>query len=153
MIKPTKCEICNNNFSINTKGYVVRRKIGDKLACSKCYQRSKAKLLFDSKYTIDEDYKTSCGECGEIKIVMKNEDGRFICKPCLARARYKAARITTATRDTQTKMTTEERNKLARDISAYKRERTEYLKSIPPEDLIAIVMGRDYLQGPKRDKE
>ena len=138
MIKITKCELCDNAFSVNNKGYVVRRKVAGKLACSKCARAYKKQAAFDAKYTLDVDYKTNCDVC-QSHVISMEKDGKFICKHCLSiKKRVK-----------REKMSYEERKKLEQDIRAYKRERTEYLKSIPAEEFIAIVMGEKEDEMPK----
>lgn len=132
MTKITKCELCGNDFGINSKGYIVRRKVKDKLACSKCLRLHIKQKKFNEQYKLGIDYQNECSVCKQTIISFKNDDNIFICKPC-SRIRKRVIRE---------KMTYEDRKKLDKDIRAYKRERSEYLKSIPPEDLIAIVMGK-----------
>lgn len=128
--KIDKCEICNKPFTINKKGYIVRRYIGDKVICANCVRSYKKELEFHEKYKINVDYKKMCDICNENNISLKYGE-KFICDKCIRKIRNEKRK--------------EERrinhNKLMREISAYKRERTEYLKSISPDELISIVKG------------
>ena len=128
--KIDKCEICKKPFTINKRGYIVRRYIGDKVICANCVRSYKKDLEFHRKYTVNVDYKEKCDLCNEHNISMKYGE-KFICDKCIKIIKRKNRK--------------EERrinhNKLMRDISAYKRERTEYLKSISPDELISIVKG------------
>ena len=131
-MKPKECEICNKDFSVNTKGYTIRRRIGNTLVCLKCARNHIKQKTFHEKYTLGIDYKEQCDICKENIITMKKND-KFVCKHC---SKIKIKKI-------RQKVTYEERKKLNADISKYKKERSEYLRSIPPEKFIAIVMGED----------
>lgn len=128
--KNNNCEICGKPFTINKRGYIVRRYIGDKVICANCVRSYKKELEFHEKYKVDVDYKEICDICNENNISLKY-DKKFICDKCIKKIN----------KNNRKEERRKNHNKLMRDISAYKRERTEYLKSISPDELISIVKG------------
>jgi len=72
-----------------------------------------------------------CSLCGVVLDPGNTSDVKFtVCVKCFDRLSRKPD-------------TDEEKEKLKDEMREYRKERTKYLRSIPPEDFIKIVMGDD----------
>jgi len=123
-----KCSTCGKDYRKNKKGYEIRRLYNGVRMCTSCYNAAKTKEKFLKKHTKDIDYKMECDVCHKDTIAKKRANGEFICADCKRKNHnlgYKPSE-----------------NELRRreEMKILLRERVKYLKSLKPEELIAIVM-------------
>jgi len=124
------CEICGNKFTKNKKGYALRRHIDGLTMCVNCVRPYLKEKEFYDNNILGKDYKEKCDKCGYDRLSLKYNN-KFLCDDCI-REEKKVIRKAKA-RD--------RRIKIDKEIREYRKERETYLKSIPPEDFIAIVRG------------